>query len=407
MQPWHGACIDSGAQKTVIGLPQAKAYCRYTGTPFRPIRNNNAYRYGVGQKRSLGSIEIRIPTPGNSFLPVRVDVVSADIPLLLGLDLLDKCRMYFNNVRNLLCFPDINWEIPIARKLGHAYVEWKKLDSILFTRSELLRLHRGFQHPHQDKLLNILKRARPTDLDPQTRSILREISESCDTCQRLGPNPIRFKATLPSVDDIIFGEELSIDLMFIDSEAVLHVVDTATRFSAATFLKDYGLSVEGIWLAFIEAWCTIHTGYPNRLRTDAGSVFTSSRWKELTDMSGTELRISGVEAHNSLGIGERLHAPLRRIFRKIKNDFPKISPDILLKLAVKAMNDTNSENGLVPSLLVFGIIPRFPIISTHLPTHRERMKALSEAQLEMNSIISERRIAKILHRNIPQATDRV
>ena len=359
------------------------------------------------KKRPLGSIEICIPTPGNSFFPVQVDVVSADSPLLLGLDLLDDCRIYFSNVKNLLCFPDINWEIPISRKLGHAYVEWKTLDSILFTRSELLRLHRGFQHPHQDKLLNLLKRARPADLDPQTRSILREISESCDTFQRLGPRPIRFKATLPSVDDIIFGEELSIDLMFIDSEAILHVVDSATRFSSATFLKYYEQSVEGIWLAFIEAWRTIYTRYPNRLRTDAGSVFTSPRWKDLTDMSGIELRISGVEAHNSFGIGERLHALLRCIYRKIKNDFPQISPDILLELTVKAMNDTNGENGLVPSLLVFGIIPRFPIISSHLPTHRQRMKVLSEAPMEMNAFISERRISRILHRNIAQATDHI
>ena len=271
----------------------------------------------------------------------------------------------------------------------------------------MLGLHRGVKHPHQDKLLNLLRRARPADLDPQTRSILREISESCDICQRLGPEPILFKATLPSVDDIIFGEELSIDLMFIDSEVVLHVVDTATRFSAATFLKEYGQSVEGIWLAFIEAWCTIYTGYPNRLRTDAGSVFTSPRWKYLTDMSRIELRVSAVEAHNSLGIGERLHAPLRHIYRKIKSDFAQISPGILVNVAVKATNDTNGENDLVPSLLVFGIVPRFPIISSHLPTHRERMEALSEAQMEMNAIISERRVSKILHRNIRQATDRV
>ena len=276
VQPWHGACIDSGAQKTFIGLPQAKAYCRYAGIPFRPIRNNNASHFGVGQKRSLGSIEIRIPTPGKSYLPVRVDVFSADIPLLLGLDWLDECGMYFNNVRNLLCFQNLYWEIPISRKLGHAYVEWKHLDSILFTRSELLRLHRGFQHAHQDKLLNLFRRARPAGLDLRTRSILGEISESCDTYQRLGPKPIRFKATLPSVDDIIFGEELSIDLMFIDSEAILHVVDTAT-FSAATFLKEYGKSVEGIWLAFIEAWCNIYTEHSNILRTDGRSVFSSPR----------------------------------------------------------------------------------------------------------------------------------
>lgn len=37
-------------------------------------------------------------------------------------------------------------------------------------------------------------------------------------------------------------------------------------------------SVEGIWLTFVMTWCTIYTGYPNRLRTDQGFVFTSERW---------------------------------------------------------------------------------------------------------------------------------
>ena len=71
------------------------------------------------------------------------------------------------------------------------------------------------------------------------------------------------------------------------------------------------------------------------------------------------------------------------------------------------MNGTNGENSLVPSLLVFGIIPRFLTISLHFPTHRERMKALSEAQMEMNAIISEGRVSEILHHSVPQAIDRI
>jgi hypothetical protein len=133
--------------------------------------------------------------------------------------------------------------------------------------------------------------------------LLQQIASACETCQKLRPKPIRFKASLPKMEDIVFGDELSIDLMFIDGQAVLHVVDTATRFSSATFLDShngsFGHSVEGIWLAFIETWFTLYTGYPNRLRIDAGSIFASPRWKELSNMAGITLRMSGVEAHNS------------------------------------------------------------------------------------------------------------
>ena len=59
----------------------------------------------VGQlSRRIVQCITRIPTPGNAFLPVQVDVVSVDVPLLLGLDLLGDGRIYFNNVKNLL-FP--------------------------------------------------------------------------------------------------------------------------------------------------------------------------------------------------------------------------------------------------------------------------------------------------------------
>ena len=126
-------------------------------------------------------------------------------------------------------------------------------------------------------------------------------------------------------------------------------------------------------------WATMYTGYPNRLRTDQGSVFTSQRWKQLTDLQGILLRLSGVKAHSSLGIGERLHEPLRRIYTKISHHKPHVDKSYVLKVAVKAMNDTMGENGLVPSRLVFGIIPRFPILNTDLPNRLDN--GLTEAKL--------------------------
>ena len=125
----------------------------------------------------------------------------------------------------------------------------------------------------------------------------------------------------------------------------------------------------------------------------------------MAESVGIELRFSGFEAHNSLGIGERLHAPLRRIYRKIIFEFPQIDRIIALKLSTKAMNDTNGDNGLVPSLVVFGIIPQLPINSSEIPAQKERMVALSKAQMEMNAVIAERRILAALARSIPTATD--
>lgn len=44
------------------------------------------------------------------------------------------------------------------------------------------------------------------------------------------------------------------------------------------------------------------------------SKFSSFLFKSLAAQTGTELRFSGTESHNSIGVGEVYYRPLRRIF---------------------------------------------------------------------------------------------
>ena len=278
---WQGACLDTGAQRTSIRLRQAKAYCRYTGTNFRLFSNNNRYCFSNDRQTSLGSLIITIPLSEAHTTKERVDVVSTDVSLLIGLDLLDKYGMFVNTITNRLNCPHRQLSISRIRKNGYVYLEWPKRDHIFFSSPELLRLHRGFSHPATDKLYNVLRMARPYETNPDTKQVLDQIKQACDTYQRLGPTLIRLKTSLPTEDSAKFGEELSMDLMFLDGKALLHIFDSATRFSSAAFLdKDFDQSVEGIWLAFIQVWCTMYTGYPNRIRVEQGSSFTSDRWRQ-------------------------------------------------------------------------------------------------------------------------------
>lgn len=70
------------------------------------------------------------------------------------------------------------------------------------------------------------------------------------------------------------------------------------------------------------------------------------------------------------------------------------------------MNVTMVENGLVPSTLAFGIIPRFPNFKTRIPQQIEWKETLKWAQAKMNSIIAELRVHKALLRNIFPAADK-
>eukprot|EP00171_Calliarthron_tuberculosum_P002669 IDg2669t1 len=148
---------------------------------------------------------------------------------------------------------------------------------------------------------------------------------------------------------------------------------------------------------------SVYIDLPHKIRTDRGSVFTSKLWEQLTKASDIELKLSGVESHNSLGAGERYHGHLRRIYFKIKESTPNTSPEIMLRYAVKTMKDTVGTEGLVPSLLVFGSLPRIPGDEySKLPNRATRMRALAVARKEIETIVANLRVTHALRAQILQ-----
>lgn len=152
-------------------------------------------------------------------------------------------------------------------------------------------------------------------------------------------------------------------------------------------------------------WSTIYPGHPNTIRVDQRSHFTGLRWQKNTEDNGILLKLTGIESHSSIGLGERYRAPLRRIYSKMRHSSPSVLPAMVLRLAQKAMNDTTGPSGLVPSLLVFGVMPRLLIVNPRLLDQVARMKALTTARTEMNTIVAELRVRQALRARIPTAAN--
>ena len=226
------------------------------------------------------------------------------------------------------------------------------------------------------KLYEVMKRARPNQVDEATRQLLKKITEACENCQTFIASPQRFRVSLPP-SDIVSNREVALDQMCIEKKAVLHVIESEIGFNSATFLAYQ--TVEDVRDAFVICWASLYIRFPMKMSIDQGSAFTSVRWSNRAKAVGTEIQESDVEAHNSLGSGERYHALLRRIFLKIREEHPKMGKNIILKLPVKAMDDTLGPKGLVPSYLVFSCIPRFPSTESTLPTQQQRMDAMQSA----------------------------
>lgn len=122
-------------------------------------------------------------------------------------------------------------------------------------------------------------------------------------------------------------------------------------------------------------------------------------------MNGVQLRLAGVAARSSIGMGEQYHEPLRRIHHQIQLNHRTISPLYIPRVTMKAINVTMGDTCLVSSTLVFGVLSQFSIISADLPNHKERMQAIKTAQAEMNSIFGKRKVFETPTKNIPPPAD--
>jgi di/tripeptidase len=94
-----------------------------------------------------------------------------------------------------------------------------------------------------------------------------------------------------------------------------------------------------------------------------------------------EVKEVPVEAHNSVGQVKRYHAPLRHAYEIIQDKLEDkhIDKEIMLQMAVKAINDSAGPDGIVPILLVFGAYPRLTEMDPPSPSVTKRAEAIRVA----------------------------
>lgn len=116
--------------------------------------------------------------------------------------------------------------------------------------------------------------------------------------------------------------------------------------------------------------------------------------------TGISFKTTAVKRHNSLALGERFHAPLHRLFNVVHHSEPTRIPEMAVRISKRSLNDTMGPNGLVPTFLVYGILPRFPDSDSDFPGQQARMRALSVARREMETIVAQLRIPQALRARI-------
>jgi hypothetical protein len=114
-----------------------------------------------------------------------------------------------------------------------------------------------------------------------------------------------------------------------------------------------------------------------------------------------------VEAYNSIGIAERYHGPIRRVYQIIVVEIRDIDKDMALQMAFKAINDSAGPDGLILTLLVFGAYPRMTKFDAPSLTTIQRVTAIKKAMAEIQKMRAKRQVADALNTHNGPNTDSV
>lgn len=201
-----------------------------------------------------------------------------------------------------------------------------------------------------------------------------DITNRCDPCQRIHSASLRFRVSFGS-NSAKFNERLFTDIFYITIKGkkctILHIIDEVTRYISAQRL--FKIETTTVWNTIIKCWSCIYTGFPNRIIVYQGSNF-GEPFIRFVELYGVKVKITGIEAHNWLSFAEIYHSRIRNTVRKILTDHPKAGFELVLCLAVKALNDTARPDGLVPSCLVLENFHNrlFSIRLKNRPTNADR-----------------------------------
>lgn len=401
---FHGVAIDTCcAYGSTGGIAQFKAYCNHTGcsSELAPSKSGNV-AFGMGETKPLGVGTIRFPVNGLT-LSFKIQVVQSDIPILLGLPDMDRLKVSYDNQNDVLLHHTTGATAPVVREFGHPFIRWDGFMQCFYTENELQRLHRRFGHPSADKLSNLLKRADPEKFKRGTRKMLEIISRQCKPCQFQSQAPRRFKFTIRTEKN--FNESIYIDVFFIDGKPILHVVDESTRYQAARWLP--AQNAEEIWKALRLCWIDVYLGPPDIITHDAAKVFLSDEFCTNSSLLNIKLKPVPVEAANTMSFVERYHDPIRRCYRIVKSECSTLDEISALQMSVKAVNDSIGPDGLIPTLLVYGAIPRLGLPTDKpSPDMHSRALALRKATESMSRYFAKRQVdSAVKTRNGPDVSE--
>ena len=265
------------------------------------------------------------------------------------------------------------------------------------------KLHVQFSHPSSNRLTSLVRTANPQNCADIIKEI-KNISNECKICKEYRKAPRRPIVGLPLANN--FNEVLQLDLFFIDTKVILHMIDSITKLSACALIKSK--SAEHVMDGMLRFWISIF-GAPQKMHTDNGGEFSNSIISELTEKFNITIHTTAAESPWANGTTERHNAIIKEMVLKTMAD-TGCSLSIALMWATNAKNTLSNVNGFSPYTLVYGRNPNLPnLLNNKLPAMseeteckllREHLEAKAKAREAFIKAESSEKINRALTHNI-------
>ena len=431
-ETWSSALLDCGASKTVCGSEWLEEYKQnLTDSNLRQLsssKSHNFYRFGDGRRIPAKECVSLPAIIGTKRVIINTDVVDSDIPLLLSRDSMKKANMSLNFENDtisafgenipLFTTESGHYAIPITKSAQIVnQVERESTPSIILSlandksdREIAIKLHRQFAHPSENKLLSLINNAgHPWCKNENLKKEIKRISKECKTCMIYKRPPPRPVVALPTATR--FKETVAMDIKFYNGNMLLHMVDHATRLSAASVIpnKQPETIVQHIFDHFLQVY-----GKVESFLSDNGGEFINQPLLELCEVFGIKMKTTAAESPWSNGLVARHNLVLAEMLDKVIDD-TGYNLKIVLPWCINAKNSLYNIHGFSPFQLALGCNPTLPsILSDKLPALtnkptssiiKENLEALHKARQAFIQAENSEKIKRALVHNIRTSSE--
>ncbi len=395
---FYDIMIDSRASvRSIVDYEQYLAFIKNTFIDLNRTKTDAVnVQFEIESISSVESLTIDI-----SLRLMKFHVIKANTSFLLSLVDMNRLKVYFNNIENILFMIIKNRNLSVIRRFDHDFLLWKNSYSLhsyivqsfnfnlcYLIDVELRQSHRRFDHSSILKLHVLLERS-DHEIEKAT---LKKLTKFCTFCQKYAKSSERFKFILKN--DVNFNYSIIVDVMYIENHLILHVIDEITRFQVVKWLQN--ISAKHIWNMLRLCWIDVYLDFFDHILTDADKNFVSRKFRQFVISMTIIIKTVSIEAHWSIDVVKRYHAELRRAYQMIFENLD-VNKKIALQMIVKAINHTVDSDELMFILLIFETYFRMHVMNSPTSSITQRAMTIEKAMIEIRKFRVERQIVDALN----------